>query len=112
MCSAETAIHIYCRHPTRMLDVRTNYRNRYTQTDVKCPFKCNSEDSQEHLLECDKLETNQLSENLPKYEELFSSQISQQINVGKILEGRFKIRKKLLSRKADESPTCLVSVKS
>ena len=97
---------------TRMLDVRTNYRNRYTQTDVKCPFKCNSEDSQEHLLECDKLETNQLSENLPKYEELFSSQISQQINVGKILEGRFKIRKKLLSRKADESPTCLVSVKS
>ena len=40
---------------TRMLYFRTNYRNMYT-TDVKGPFKCNSEDSQEHLIECDKLE--------------------------------------------------------
>ena len=38
---------------TRILDVRKNYKNRYTQTEVKCPFKCNSEDS----LECEEIET-------------------------------------------------------
>ena len=80
-----------------MLDVKTNYKNRYTHTDVKCPFKCDSEDTQEHLLECEEIETNSLIDKMPNYEELFSAEINQQIKVGKILGERFKRRKKLLS---------------
>ena len=44
---------------------------------MKCPFKCDSEDNQEHLLEGEEIETNSLRDKMPKSEELFSAEISQ-----------------------------------
>ena len=60
---------------SRMLDVKENFRNRYmnTKTTRNCPLDCTELDTQEHLLWCDKIESQDiLSQSYkPKYEDLF-----------------------------------------
>ena len=82
---------------TRMLEVKCNFKNKYSENDLECPLKCTLNDSQKHLLLCNKLEHHQIIEQLPQYEYLFSEHVNKQLKVGKILEERYKIRKKLLS---------------
>ena len=82
---------------TRMLEVKLNFRNKYSKDDLECPFKCSIADSQKHLLLCQKLEGNQISNQLPHYEDLFTVNVIKQLEVGRILEGRYRKRKKLLS---------------
>ena len=55
---------------TRMLDVRSNFKNKYS--DLKCP-NCKEEDSQPHLLSCEKLVSqSSIISELPKYENIFN----------------------------------------
>ena len=82
---------------TRMLDVKCNFKNKYSGNQLECPLKCSLEDTQEHLLLCKKLDLKQITEQLPQYEDLFSEDMNKQLKAGKILEERYKRRKKLLS---------------
>ena len=82
---------------TRMLEVKLNFRNRYSKNDLQCLFECISEDSQKHLLLCKKVEPNQISNKIPHYEDLFSVNVSKQMELGRFLEGRYTKRRKLLS---------------
>ena len=82
---------------TRMLDVRMNFRNKYKNDDIKCPLKCDTEDDQKHLLECDKIMSNLISTpEIAKYEDLFAKDVTKQITIAGILEEKYKNRKKLL----------------
>ena len=81
---------------TRMVDVKTNFKNKYPKNELKCPFKCDADDTQMHLLECEKLETNTLVKEMPKYQDIFSTNTEKQNKVARMLEGRFQMRKKLM----------------
>ena len=79
--------------------VRANYPNM--QSENFCPFCVSGlkkvRDTQDHLLDCDKLDTgNHIIESEVKYEDLFCDDMSRQATVAVILENRYNKRKLLL----------------
>ena len=83
---------------TRSVDVKTNYRNMY-QFNMQCRLCEKYEDSERHYLECEKILNNiEFNSDLTniKYEDIFSTDIQEQINVTKIFDQIFKLRRKLL----------------
>ena len=82
---------------TRMLDVKCNFRNKYS--DVKCP-NCESDDSQAHILQCEKLvDTTSIASDLPKYENIFEANCEKVLSVSRIISQNFSKRNKLKSQK-------------
>ena len=82
-----------------MLFVRTNYPNM--ENKKFCPL-CATElekvlDTQEHLLDCVKLNTAEVIEHDISYNDLFSANLLKQKQISLILESRYTLRKKLLS---------------
>ena len=81
----------------RELDVKANYPSAYS--DNKCPASgCKSEDNQKHLFESacftnDHMITN----NETKYEDVFSSNIEEQIRVTDILFLKLEARRRVIS---------------
>ena len=82
---------------TRMLELKCNLKSKYSKKNLQCPLKCNLEDSQKHLLLCEKLEVNLITSQLPQYDDIYSENVDKQLKVGKILEERYRRRRKLLS---------------
>ena len=77
----------------RMVDVKTNFREKYP--DTKCPCCQVEEDKQEHLLTCTKLDVpGTVTGSNVRYEDLFSSNIANQVNTMRIIRSRYKLRKK------------------
>ena len=75
---------------TRMIDLKMNFRNRFRKDDLKCPLKCEENDSQLHLLQCKKIQSLALSSlDLPEYDHLFSDQVLEQILIAAVLEEKF-----------------------
>ena len=59
---------------TRMLEVKTNFRNDFKNEDLNCPLKCQNEDDQKHLLECDKIDANCIiGVEAPEYRYIFGN---------------------------------------
>ena len=78
-----------------MLDVKTNYRNRYA--DTNCPNCKAADDDQEHLLNCSELsDGRQLIDDCIQYENIFSSNLENILKVSRIIEVNFKKRKELI----------------
>ena len=94
--SAENMRRIY-QTKCRELDVKANYPSAYS--DNKCPASgCKSEDNQKHLFESacftnDHMITN----NETKYEDVFSSNIEEQIRVTDILFLKLEARRRVIS---------------
>ena len=88
----------------RMIDIGQNDPNKY-QTK-HCPV-CRDEkswDTQEHILFCIELNINmQVTQTLPKYEDLFGKNIQKQIAVAKIIFENLKLRNKKLNKVYSES---------
>ena len=88
----------------RMIDIGQNYPNKY-QTK-HCPV-CRDEkswDTQEHIMVCIELNNKkQVTQALPKYEDLFGKDIRKQIAVAKIIFENLKIRNKKLNKVYSES---------
>ena len=72
---------------TRMFNVKNNFRNNYRQTDILCPLCKLTEDTQEHLFQC-----NVINKALPAgsvrsvYLDIFSEDIDKLLAVGKDLK--------------------------
>ena len=86
---------------SRMLNVRTNFKNKYPKDRRNCPLGCKMEDSQEHLLSCekisDKLGLSSVSTlTQPQYDDLFSEDNMKQNQIAAILNERIKVREKML----------------
>ena len=78
---------------SRMVDVRTNYREKYF--DTSCPCCGLEEDTQEHLLRCYKLEeTGCIARTNLNYEDLFKSDVTNQLAISRILRTKFGTRNK------------------
>ena len=87
---------------TRSIDVKTNYRNKY-QFDMHCKLckNVNEEESEIHLLKCDII-TKNISHDInltsAKYENIFSENVEDQIQITKIFAEIFKLRNILLNQ--------------
>ena len=78
---------------TRMIDVGANYGKT-----VQCKLGCEELDTQQHLLNCPKLEENDViaTGKTYEYEDLFSSQVEEQLVIASVLSQKFKRRKDIL----------------
>ena len=80
---------------TRMVDVRLNYRNRYS--DTICPNCKAAPDDQPHLLECTLLvDTTAVASSTIKYESLFNSDLQEVVKVSRLINTNFRKRKQIL----------------
>ena len=92
---------------SRMLDVASNYPNKSNQK--MCPLckDSKSEDSQQHILRCPKLNENEVMDNTcPNYQDLFADNVPKQLQISKIIEGKYRRRKKLIKKSSrQEKPS-------
>ena len=78
----------------RMLDVKEDFKNRYEGAGTTCALGCDESDNQEHLISCNKIETDYLvlENDQPNYQNLFSDEIEKQSKIAIILQERYKKR--------------------
>jgi hypothetical protein len=90
--SLELARFLFCAR-TRMVDVGANYGK-----PGKCKLGCEELDTQQHLLNCPKIDGSDLIQvgKTYDYEDLFSSQVEEQLVITSVLAAKFKRRKELL----------------
>ena len=87
---------------TRMIDVKTNYKNKYL-FNMQCRLcdEKNEEESENHLINCNKIMQHYPGSTVDllnaKYENIFSQNIEEQIQVTKIYNLIFKTRSRLLN---------------
>jgi ferredoxin-thioredoxin reductase catalytic subunit len=89
---------------SRMLDVSSNYPNKFSSKLCPVCRDGKSQDTQEHILSCPGLiKDNQLVKNLPKYDDLFSDNVDRIIEVASIIQERFRLRKNIMKTKTTSS---------
>ena len=80
---------------TRMLDIKTNYRNKYS--DVICPICKSADDEQAHLLVCKELtQGTELVDPTMKYENFSYTNLEEILKVSRMIQLKFKRRKDLI----------------
>jgi predicted CopG family antitoxin len=83
---------------TRMLEVKTKLRNDFKNEDLNCPLKCQNEDDQKHLLECDKIDANCIiGVEAPEYRDIFGNNVGKQMKIAAMLQTRMQKRKKIMT---------------
>ena len=83
---------------TRMLEVKTNFRNDFKNEDLNCPLKCQNEDDQKHLLECNKIDANCIiGVKAHEYKDIFGNNVGKQMKIAAMLQTRMQKRKKMLT---------------
>ena len=82
---------------TRIIEVRNNYSGSYP--DLRCPL-CKSEvDTQQHLLECKKLEIQgEIVSSKINYCDIFNGKLEDKANVARMLQAKFRLRQNLLKK--------------
>ena len=78
---------------TRMSDVKMNFSSQYV--NLNCSLGCDEFESQEHLINCDKIESN-LDNNDVDYEDLFSNNILKLKNIAKKLSSALEAKNKII----------------
>ena len=95
---------------SRMLDVKENFRNKYinTRTPRNCPLDCRELDTQEHILWCDKIESEDIvsKNNQPDYQDLFEEDCEKQKKIAAILLERFTKRKQNIIDRGEPHAVC------
>ena len=84
---------------TRSVDVKTNYKSMY-KFNIRCRLCQKDEDSEKHYLKCEIVLRNiepSIDLTTASYDNIFSSNIEDQVNITKIYDQIFKIRSKLLN---------------
>ena len=88
---------------TRMLRVRRNYGQSFQE---KCCPVCkdiNAEDTQDHLLVCEALtNNNQIVDEVPEYQDLFSDRIEKFVKIMRILQSNYKKRIDILKKEKED----------
>ena len=82
----------------RMIDVKINYRSSHA--DISCPLCKDAEDSQQHVLKCPLLATNQmvLVNSGIAYNQIYQDDVKKQSEVTRVFMDLWKIRKKKIKK--------------
>ena len=89
------------KYRVRMARVKRNFPGSHS--DLNCPLLCGSEDTQEHLLKCDKIKENcnKINDNITvKYVDVFSSCEEKIKDAVKLLDMAMLTREKILETNA------------
>ena len=94
-----------------MLDVKENFRNRYEGAGTTCALGCDEPDYQEHLISCNKIETDYLvlENDQPNYQNLFSDEIEKQSKIAIILQERYKKRQVVPTPESNSILKCILT---
>ena len=84
---------------SRMMDVLDNFKNG--KKSLLCRACGKSQENQAHLLLCDKLSGNELTNSLPEYEDIFSDDPHKVAKIGRQLKTKFDKLKKIFYSKPD-----------
>ena len=83
-----------------MIDVKCNFKEKHTREGLECELGCKEQDSQQHLLNCEKISETSVSENkIAKYDDRFSPNVETQKKVGAVMMERLKKRKKIIKER-------------
>jgi hypothetical protein len=83
---------------TRMLDIKSNYQGKHS--DLSCPMCDSEQDTQQHLLQCEKLKTeNEIVSKIQEYEDLFGTNLESKIMIIRLIKLRFQERNKILKER-------------
>ena len=82
---------LICSARARMLDLKANFK--VGKTDLRCRKCLMDEETQRHLLECSELNNNDvvIGSNIPKYEDLFSTELDKVEVIGRILLQKYQL---------------------
>ena len=81
---------------TRTFLVKNNFRNNYRNTNILCPLCEETDDTQEHLLNCGKLNDKYGKITTNKIEDIFSTDKDTLFSIAKTLKELTEIRKVML----------------
>ena len=72
---------------TRMLELRANFKQKYLWTGVDCELGGMEEETQEHILSCDKIPDSSLTYEIPpKHEDLLSTDVEKQLRISAVMK--------------------------
>ena len=95
---------------SRMLDVLCNYK------DGKKTLQCRACDKfpedQPHLIQCEKLSGNDVTENLPNYDDIFSDNVNQLAKIGRLLKTKHEKLKQAIKHNQANAPSLSAAVSS
>ena len=74
---------------SRMIDLRANFK--FGKSDVSCRACHQTEENQEHLLECPELQDNEVAQSVVLYSDIFGDNSEKLAVISKILHKRLKI---------------------
>ena len=81
-----------------MLDIKSNYQGQHS--DLSCPICDSQQDTQQHLLQCQKLkDENEIIKQIPEYDDLFGSNLDSKIMISRIIKLIFQERNKILKER-------------
>ena len=75
--------------------MKNNFRNNYVNTNISCPLCESTDDTQEHLFECEKLRD--APSTYCEYKDIFSEDRDILLNVAKNLKKIVELRKNMLN---------------
>ena len=91
-----------------MLDVLCNYK------DGKKTLQCRACDKfpedQPHLIQCEKLSENEMTENLPNYDDIFSDNVYQLAKIGRLLKTKHEKLKQVIKQNQANAPSLSAAV--
>ena len=70
-----------------------------------------SED-QPHLIQCEMLSENEVTENLPKYDDIFSEDVNQLAKIGRLLKAKHEKLKQFIKQNQANAPSMSAAVSS
>lgn len=95
---------------SRGTECKSNFKQKYAHTNLLC-FLCKAQnEDQQHILSCKVIQkefkTDELSNGIIKYEDIFSEEISKQKTVTSLFNKLFKIRNTLIEKmNSQEAPS-------
>ena len=84
---------------TRMVDVKINFKNKYSTANLRCRLCHGEDESQEHLLDCNVLILNCLelyNDSDVQYEDIFSENVAKMLSAVRLFSKVLKTRDTLL----------------
>ena len=95
---------------SRMMDVLCNFKDG--KKSLQCRACGRFPEEQAHLLQCEKLDDNELTENLPQYVDIFSDNVMKLAKIGRVIKAKHEKFKKLLTQNEANAPLLSAAVSS
>ena len=91
----------------RMLDVLCNFKTG--KKSLQCRACDKAQEDQIHLMQCEKLSSSEISNDLPQYDDIFCDNTPKVAKIGRILRTKLKSFKKIINQPDAPSTVSIIS---